>query len=798
MIVSRFAEWRAKRGLDATPGIRPTSPLDRPIQVTFFRSHTAQGKDEETLSLRDLASRIRAATAQSKGLLPWLKLATFGDQRTERGSLRHDENLHIIHGVEADYDGESLTIDRARQILGNAGVACMLYASPSHTATAPRWRVLAPTSAPLAPDQRAGLVARINGLFAGALASESFTLSQAYYYGRVEGTPEREVVLLDGECIDLIKLNVEPIGRTPKPATHAPQQAAPTPRLPSTAQDGTRYALAALNSACDELRNAPDGKKHHTINRVAYSIGGLVTAGEVTEGEAWGALQSALGALLPRCKDPRAAERTMRQAFREGMAKPRTVPELPAEPPLAPAVYTITQQMIARAAAKQAPKAERPAVAPDLLDVPGALRLFMEHCERTAISPQPFLALAAGICMVGALAGRRYRTSTDLRTNIYAVGVADSGAGKDHARKQIRRCLYAANLVQYLGGADIASGSAMRTALMRHPAMLFQIDEFGDWLGSVLGDKAATHKKQIAAYLKELYSSANTVWAGTEYADQSKQGRPREDVQQPNACLYGTTTPGQLWGAVGGANLHDGLMARLLLFVSPCSYPDEQDPDLGEPPAALLEALQAIAAGPPQDGAGDLAQLMLATTAPQPHTVPETPEASAARRDLRRHQLEQQRRHEGTYVTSIAGRLAENAMKLALVRAVSRDPTRPVIDAGDVAWGRTVAQHCVDTLLREAARHVADNDYEAKLNRALDYIRKHGPITSMQMFRKGWRLPERERDEILRSLVNSGLAVALAEASGPAGGRPAVRYAVIEQPTGHGYETPSVGASDAG
>ena len=553
------------------------------------------------------------------------------------------------------------------------------------------------------------------------------------------------------------------------------------------------YTERALQEELARAASAPDGTRNHTIHEVAVKLGTLVGAGMLSRAT----VEAELGAIAAQWPNRPKSIDTIKRGLEYGIANPRQVPEREAET-LPPAVYTITQQMIARAAAQKAPKAARPDVTPDLMDVPGALRLFIDHCERTAISRQPLLALAAGICMVGALAGRRYRTSTDLRTNIYAVGIADSGAGKDHARKQIRRCLYAANLVQYLGGADIASGSAMRTALMRHPAMLFQIDEFGDWLGSVLGDKAATHKKQIAAYLKELYSSANTVWAGTEYADQSKQGRPREDVQQPNACLYGTTTPGQLWAAVGGANLHDGLMARLLLFVSPCSYPDEQDPDLGEPPGALLEALQAIAAGPPLDGAGDLAQLMLATTAPQPYTVPETPEASAARRDLRRHQLEQQRQHEGTYVTSIAGRLAENAMKLALVRAISRDPAAPVIQAADVAWGRTVAQHCVDTLLREAARHVADNDYEAKLNRALDYIRKHGPITSMQMFRKGWRLPERERDEILRSLVNSGLAVALAEASGPAGGRPATRYAVIEQPSADGYETPFVGTSDAG
>lgn len=792
MIVSSFASYMEKKRREA----EAASQLDRPIAVTFFRSHAAQGKDEETLSLRDLAARIRTATAPSKGMLPWLKLATFGEARTTSGSLRHNDNVHTIHGVEADYDGESLTIDRARQILGNAGVACMLYASPSHTAERPRWRVLAPTSRPMQPADRADLVARINGLFAGALAGESFTLSQAYYFGRVDGTPERDIVLLDGKPIDLAVLGVDPIGKAPKPAAAAPA-VAPTPRAPSTAHDGSRLGLEALDQRCDEIRNAPDGAKHEAIRNAGYAIGGLVATGHLIEAQARSALRDALATILPRCKDPRAAERTLAKSISDGMARPQNVEPPDVEPPLAPAVYTITQQMIARAAAKQAPKAPTLAVTPGLMDVPGALRMFMHHCARTAISQQPFLALAAGICMVGALAGRRYRTSTDLRTNIYAVGVADSGAGKDHARKQIRRCLYAANLVQYLGGADIASGSAMRTALMRHPAMLFQIDEFGDWLGGVLGDKAATHKKQIAAYLKELYSSANTVWAGTEYADQSRQGRPREDVQQPNACLYGTTTPGQLWGAVGGANLHDGLMARLLLFVSPCSYPDEQEPDLAEPSAALIDALQAIAAGPPHD-AGDLAGLMLATTTPQPYTVPETPEATTARRDLRRHQLEQQRRHEGTYVTSIAGRLAENAMKLALIRAISRDPAAPIIQAEDVAWGRAVAQHCVDTLLQEAGRHVADNDYEAKLNRAMDYIRKHGPITSMQMFKKGWRLPEREREEILRSLVSSGMALALTGSPGAAGGRPATRYAVIDQPADDGNETPSGGAEDAG
>ncbi len=584
----------------------------------------------------------------------------------------------------------------------------------------------------------------------------------------------------------------------PEPAEPPPAPLLTAPR-PALSDGASILGREALAERCNAIRMAGDGAKHATINEAAYAIGGLVSAGHLIEGEAWSALSDALTVILPRCKDPRAAEKTLRRAFQEGMGRPQDVAPPEAEPPLAPAVWNITQTMLRRARKARGEDEAPPAaiaVPPGLMDVPGALRLFLDHCDRTAMSPQPFLALAAGITMIGALAGRRYRTSTDLRTNIYAIGIADSGAGKDHARKQIVRCLYAAGLPQYLGGSDIASGAGLRSALHRHPAMLFQIDEFGDWLTSVTGEKANAHRKQIASMLKELYSSAAGPWQGTEYADQSAdRGKPKLDIHQPNACLYGTTTPGQFWAAVAGANLHDGLMARMLLFVSPCSYPDERDPDLSEPSPDLLAALQAIAAGPGEgaSGGGNLGAIMLAGTVPEPLTVPETPEATAARRALRQDQLAKQRKHEGTYVTAIAGRLAENAMKLALVRAISRDPAAPVIRAEDVAWGRAVAQHCVDTLLKEAAQNVADTDYERKVNRAMSYIRKHGPISARDMVRKGWMLPGKEREEILRTLVDGGIILAIEYPAGTAGGRSTVRYAVNATGTD---ETSFVGASD--
>ena len=85
----------------------------------------------------------------------------------------------------------------------------------------------------------------------------------------------------------------------------------------------------------------------------------------------------------------------------------------------------------------------------------------------TAKRPQPVLALGASLCAVGALMGRKYRTESNTRSNLYVVGIAESGAGKNHSRVVINELFRKANLLQYLGGNKIASGSGLLTAIQR-------------------------------------------------------------------------------------------------------------------------------------------------------------------------------------------------------------------------------------------------------------------------------------------------------------------------------------------
>ncbi|MEJ6848604.1 AAA family ATPase [Sinorhizobium fredii] len=198
----------------------PDSPLDRPLAVTRFRSQSAKSKKTLELTLRQIADMIEGVRAEEKADLPWLKLACFGNERTEHGSLRSNKNMSEISGVELDYDAGTIPPNRARDMLEEARIAGLIYSTPSHRQPSKgnRWRVLLPCSRPYDPAERERLVARVQGVFKGKAAAESFTPSQAFYYGSTEGGTPATTYLADGDYIDHADhLDDGAIGRDGKP-----------------------------------------------------------------------------------------------------------------------------------------------------------------------------------------------------------------------------------------------------------------------------------------------------------------------------------------------------------------------------------------------------------------------------------------------------------------------------------------------------------------------------------------------------------------------------------------------------
>ena len=108
----------------------------------------------------------------------------------------------------------------------------------------------------------------------------------------------------------------------------------------------------------------------------------------------------------------------------------------------------------------------------------------------------------------------------------------------------------------------------------------------------------------------------------------------------------------------------------------------------------------------------------------------------------------------GEAFTSILARMEENATKLALIRAVSRDPIDPVITEEDATWGVMLSRHCAELTIRESAARVSENPIEMVHKRALKILTDAGKagMSKSEFTRRTQFMDHRQRDGVLRTL----------------------------------------------
>jgi P4 family phage/plasmid primase-like protien len=301
-----------------------------PLQITFFPDFAAATKREEAICLPELADRINTTSAASKDKLPWLKLGTFGEARSGKNSLRHNANVRTITGVEGDYDGDNMSFAEAVKILRQAGVTAIVYTSPSHTEAAPRWRVLCRFSKPMPPAHRDLYMARLNGLFGGIFARESWTLSQSYYFGCIDHNPDHRAETIEGTPIDLVdELDAGAIGRPANAkagngsATERPVGSGGGAYVPISDARMEGFRLAVLGN----LRlHATDGQKHDALLRAARTLGGIQAAAGFTDAEA---VQWLMDALPASVLDWEAARKTALWGLEQGRQRPIKLQDRP-------------------------------------------------------------------------------------------------------------------------------------------------------------------------------------------------------------------------------------------------------------------------------------------------------------------------------------------------------------------------------------------------------------------------------------------------------------------------------------
>lgn len=318
-----IANWCGKPG-----------PLAKKIAVTFFNNQYASEVYPRRASMLELAEKLCTIVKPSKEHLPHIKLGRFGALKSKRGSYKTKDNQKDISGVETEYDGGIVSPHEAAEKLAAAGVAALIYTSPSHglPEKGHRWRVLCPCrSQLLAVEMRRGLVARVNGVLGGILAGESFTDSQGFTFGAVEGQAEPETWLVEGrfldDCADLAAGAIDKARKAPR------EIGEPVPAVDQSgdpilcARAARRLAKLAEGVAATEAGGTDDGKNRNMVlNEAAYEAGGYVACGTLAVEAATELLYEAA------CENGYEgqygdAERVIRAGLESGMKRPLPLPE---------------------------------------------------------------------------------------------------------------------------------------------------------------------------------------------------------------------------------------------------------------------------------------------------------------------------------------------------------------------------------------------------------------------------------------------------------------------------------------
>jgi len=389
---------------------------------------------------------------------------------------------------------------------------------------------------------------------------------------------------------------------------------------------------------------------------------------------------------------------------------------------------------------------EDPGPFPDeLLRVPGFIAAVMDHNLSTAFKPQPVLALGAAISLLATLTGRKIADEYGTRTNLYCLGVCETGGGKEHGRQVNKDILFQAGLDKLIGPEGIASHAGLVSAVERQPAILFQLDEIGRMLRT-LGDAGrAPHLYHIATVLMRLFSSAGTVYNSDAYSDTKRN----KTIFQPHACLYGTTVAKSLYEGLTAESLTNGFVSRLLVFETNDPDPEPQHVQTGDPPAHVVKLARFWGEFHPGGN--------LTNENPKPHVVPYSDVARKVMVDLER-RARRERQESSDTVAAMWTRTTEKARKLALIHACSVNHDKPTVDEASAKWAAALSEYLTRKMIFIAAEWVSENPFEAKRKRVLRVIRKAGDdgLTRTQLYRKTKYLQTKERTDILESLESTG------------------------------------------
>jgi hypothetical protein len=215
----------------------------------------------------------------------------------------------------------------------------------------------------------------------------------------------------------------------------------------------------------------------------------------------------------------------------------------------------------------------------------GLIGEFTTWCMQSAPSKVYEFAVAGGLSLTGLLAGCHFKSPSDLRPNLYILGAAPSGAGKNHVINCMSSALRGAQAdTRHILASTMFSSSGLRAAFGasagapdfeddpndpkkpgrpdgRSMSKLFVHDEFGKFWSSNSSANKSQHSTGLMADFMTFYTASNGKLPGVQRATGVSN-----DLPYPHLNILGMSTPLSLYEHMTVSQMREGHINRFLLF----------------------------------------------------------------------------------------------------------------------------------------------------------------------------------------------------------------------------------------
>jgi hypothetical protein len=385
--------------------------------------------------------------------------------------------------------------------------------------------------------------------------------------------------------------------------------------------------------------------------------------------------------------------------------------------------------------------------------VPGVVGEIIEWIVATARRPNRVMALAAAIPLVGTLIGRRVAGPTLSATHLYAVAVAPTGAGKQHPIDCVSALMIAAGAQEHLGPGTFMSASALCNFVCRRPLSLCCSDEFGAYLAKLNARGASGHEREVTRVMRSLWGISFALTSTPEWAD-----RETVQVHSPALSFLGSSTPDELFQALQGEAIENGLLNRFLVLRSDIRVRDAKPQTLpGQVPAKLAAKCRRL-----YRWYGTVAELIdIKRPVEQQVTHLAWAGEPAEKEYLDFSRMVDDRIDQDPALRPFLARAAETSIRLATIRAAGRDFCDAAITNEDVHWGAGIAWNAGQQLYLGAQGVTPATERGKWIERLINYVRARnliGKSATVRTFQQHiqCKLKAAEVREMVAQLVQIG------------------------------------------